>query len=1280
MKPPRSMQPEFIPEDSGEDGKLKTNSHRGMGEDTFRNYMSRKIKLQREQFGIENHLPPPPSPPEPNHNIFCKKPRVGAKEPILERRHKTDEVIPETFSKKPSASMNDMIRSLKEKDRQRRRRKRKRTGSPNDSMSSSVAEPTPPSQKGIDATSTPKDYSTHRRPDLFLRGVVVLVNGYTHPDTDTLQRLLHRHGGDMEKYETFRVTHIIATNLSFAKAKIYRQQRNPIPVVKPEWIVDCVDQKMRLPHAPYLIEEVREKGNQSIAKLFGNAKNHHEQIDMNTSITQNLPKRSPSLMCPSGAESQHSTPMPSRSYFTPDLTQRASSSRKNSSSPLRSQFSQSSDRMAEDFPNWKFEFDSPLVDEEPLTQYGSRHSNTHEFDQYINQSPNCKLSQCDQSKGVLGSNALKSDYGAKSISFDKQTHFMETPVIPKVPNSYEQNSNDKCLEFPSTGEEEVIETKEDAPKSPSVPKVIKGRTDTKYINGKLRTTGTDPDFLKSFFRNSRLSFIGSYKQRAQLSPLKGVNSALRSADKQQNVKRFVFHIDMDCFFASVVLRNYPQYKGKPVAISHHGNNSKDTDGFSVGVSKSSSSECATCNYEARKFGIKKGMFLGRARALCPQLIVLDYDFSGYEEVSQQVASILDQQAAENQAIGCMPALEQVSCDESYLELHLTNDLRDGKDVYDTASSIGQRIRREIEDVTKCTATVGIASNKLLAKLGTDKVKPDGLYVVKDFHDLLEPLKLRELHGVGYRSDEKLNAEGLVTVKDVWDLGTRAESELCRILGDATGKKVLAFCHGRDDRKVKAAERKTIGAECNYGVRFDGPYGVEHMMNGLAEEVEQRMVGIGVWGGKITLKVKQRKKGAKPPPKFLGHGSCHNLSKSIDLTGRQPTNERKVLIQYGMQLLKELAVPVEDIRGMGIIVSKLHTSSSSSGQDSLATWLQPGNKGRVCFHESDKAIGGGEREQEQENSGKFSENKCNEVKEIQVLENRISAAEDISVADPMMDMNDDYILPPPSQIHMSQVNALPSPLKHQIMSKLQPHAQSSTVPADDPPRFDQKQIDNEFVINHRLKQTSVKHHFQLAAVKSGKDHLPGTLGGETVSLTQLECLPLDMQLQIANNGQIKSPPASPTTRPRLSLVSKARASLSAKPLHDHMAVVDLKVPSSEPILPIPVEQNGGNKPNNEETLDTLEKGVPSFYQDNIAPLHSFLDENSPDDEEAINQIMVFFTECSNQWRLCDVVTLLRSIRNRNDYWKDCAYSRILKHLDENTRELTGCNLDTSWLSL
>lgn len=93
------------------------------------------------------------------------------------------------------------------------------------------------------------------RPDLFFAGVVVLVNGFTNPDTETLQRLLHKHGGDLEKYETTRVTHIIAEHLSTAKAKLYRKAKKPRPVVNPSWIVDCVNAQTLLPFGPYLIHD-----------------------------------------------------------------------------------------------------------------------------------------------------------------------------------------------------------------------------------------------------------------------------------------------------------------------------------------------------------------------------------------------------------------------------------------------------------------------------------------------------------------------------------------------------------------------------------------------------------------------------------------------------------------------------------------------------------------------------------------------------------------------------------------------------------------------------------------------------------------------------------------------------------------------------------------------------------------------------------------------------------------------------------------------------------------
>ena len=317
--------------------------------------------------------------------------------------------------------------------------------------------------------------------------------------------------------------------------------------------------------------------------------------------------------------------------------------------------------------------------------------------------------------------------------------------------------------------------------------------------------GTDPNFLESYFNSSRLSFIGSYKQR--IAP-QMMSSPTKSRISSANLRRFVFHVDMDCFFASVVLRNFPEHRDKPVVISHHGQRNQsdgmDAEVKTSSISKSSTSECATCNYRAREYGIKKGMFLGRAMQLCPDLVILCYDFEGYEEVAEQVLEILWRIASEYHG-----AVEAVSCDEAYVELNF----EDG-DVSSEqrAGELAEVIRKEVFETTQCTASIGVATNKFLAKLGTDRVKPDASFVVKDHRELLDGLRLRDLPGIGYRSEPKLDAEGLTEVRDIWDLGHQGEGTLRRILGPGLGRKIYNFCQGEDDRQVKPAERKTIGAE------------------------------------------------------------------------------------------------------------------------------------------------------------------------------------------------------------------------------------------------------------------------------------------------------------------------------------------------------------------------------------------------------------------------------------------------------------------------------------
>lgn len=203
-------------------------------------------------------------------------------------------------------------------------------------------------------------------------------------------------------------------------------------------------------------------------------------------------------------------------------------------------------------------------------------------------------------------------------------------------------------------------------------------------------------FLESYFSNSRLSYIGSFKQRVKSSgAIKDGTSSVRAG-----CQKFVMLVDMDCFFASVVLRKYPQHRSKPVAIAHaHSNNQANN--------ANSSSELSTCNYIARQKGVKKGMFLGDAIIKCPDLVVLPYDFEGFQEVSGIVADLLRLYA--EQYNGCV---EQVSCDEAYVEINIDPNDCQNSDIYDFVKSLAEHIRADIVKKTECTASIGIGTNKV----------------------------------------------------------------------------------------------------------------------------------------------------------------------------------------------------------------------------------------------------------------------------------------------------------------------------------------------------------------------------------------------------------------------------------------------------------------------------------------------------------------------------------------------------------------------------------------
>ena len=680
--------------------------------DEFRVYMSRKIELQRKQIGLV--VPPPPPPPQPARSAT----NVGTPSSSRKRVRFSQKLSSSPYSDGEEGArggsadrggLSAVLGRLKDRhghSRGKKKRKRKSGKGSETSSQEAMEERGDASSPSLQKRRTSdEDYARAQRrvpdgphdvtmtkrsrPDLFFYGVVVLINGYTSPDTPTLTRMLQKHGGDVEKYETSRVTHIIATALSMAKALIYKRQRNPTPYVYPKWIVDSCREGRLLPHADYLIDEIKDDsvGTKTVKSYFA----------------------SPTATAPSTT---------------------------------------TSDSL-----------------------------------------------EAGKSTAVAG------------VNKDDQTNF-------RALNNSPARSGDKSL----------------ISKGPTEALTGKGGDLTHIMaSGRpmTRTVGTDPDFLNSYFQNSRLSFIGSFQQRvAQKQQRDGqsASSPSRRRNPGEKYERFIFHVDMDCFFAAVVLRKYPEYRSQPVAIGHGwktdaqgrhvligDGNSSAQDGNAQGGQKSYS-ELSTCNYSARKYGVKKGMFLHQARQLCPSLVVLPYDYDGYEEVSSLVSDVIHQHAEKFDGV-----VEQVSCDEAYIELYLSQndvDKNENKDddLCGFVKKVAETIRGDIFAATECTASVGVGANKFLAKLATDKAKPDGSFVVKDNYELLYKLKLRDLPGIGWKLDRKLQANHLESVRDVLALGDEAKNKLCSLLGAGNGRKLLDYIDGKDDRPVESAKRKTIGAE------------------------------------------------------------------------------------------------------------------------------------------------------------------------------------------------------------------------------------------------------------------------------------------------------------------------------------------------------------------------------------------------------------------------------------------------------------------------------------
>lgn len=219
--------------------------------------------------------------------------------------------------------------------------------------------------------------------------------------------------------------------------------------------------------------------------------------------------------------------------------------------------------------------------------------------------------------------------------------------------------------------------------------------------------------------------------------------------------RVVLHLDMDAFFASVEQRDRPELRGLPVV---------------VGSPPSQRGVVCAASYEARKFGIRSAMPSATAGRLCPRAVFVPVRMEAYKAESREIMAILRR---------TMGQIEPMSIDEAYLELTQILAAASPGDEYtperhdhalETALPLAREIKRAIREERRLTGTVGVASNKLLAKLASDFKKPDGLTLIRETEkvEFLRPMSVRALHGVGPVTERALNLVGIQTIGDVQD--------------------------------------------------------------------------------------------------------------------------------------------------------------------------------------------------------------------------------------------------------------------------------------------------------------------------------------------------------------------------------------------------------------------------------------------------------------------------------------------------------------------------------
>lgn len=354
----------------------------------------------------------------------------------------------------------------------------------------------------------------------------------------------------------------------------------------------------------------------------------------------------------------------------------------------------------------------------------------------------------------------------------------------------------------------------------------------------------------------------------------------------------VLHVDMDAFFVSVELRRRPELRGRPVIVGGLG---------ARGV-------VCSASYQARSFGVTSAMPTGQARRLCPNAVFLPVDGAAYRTASVDVMEVFAQ---------FTPLVEPLSLDEAFL------DVSSARRRLGSPSGIGAAIREQMKVELQLPCSVGVASSKFVAKLASQRAKPDGLLVVPTAQTLkfLHPLPVHALWGVGERTAATLERLG---IRSVADLASYPRAGLRHALGQAQAVSLYQLAHGLDSRRVRPGRSdKSIGAEQTFAADLTSHSQLRRELLRLAETVAGRLRTANRHARTIGLK--------------LRFADFRTVNRTRTLS--HPTDGTQQIYQVSIGLLDSLLLDRPRVRLLGLRAENV--SDTSTGRQLALGESEPG---------------------------------------------------------------------------------------------------------------------------------------------------------------------------------------------------------------------------------------------------------------------------------------------------------------------------------------------------